>query len=584
MTVMHPLALMLAQWLVSLAVLAVFAPTRGALARPGPEEMPGAPGRRAGRLHAEPDPLLVGPSPHDGVPFGADLHPDAAVRLQPEPRAGARAHGTARTCIGLALGLGGALLIIGWPASGAAGGATVLGDLLTVGAAISWGVWTILAAPILRRHGALAGTFWITADRDARARALRGTGAPRPGVGAALVDLSPASSTPARPAAPSPACSGSRPCDASAPRGPPSMPTWSRSSRCWPPRSCSGSGWRWIVRRGRGGRGGGRAAHPPARLADSARRAAAAISRQGRSDGVRHDGDRAGGGPGPRLHAGPRAHLPGPHPRRARAEQPAERSRARLPGARPLQAGRRGDAGGPDDGRPPGSRPRHHADEARARDPRDRAARGPPDRPRRGLVPRAVLRAAALAGQDRPDRRGARAGRHPGDRRHRRPGGPPGRDRLPLHLDLARRGARVPRGGAGAPADGRHDRHARAQLARRARPAGHPAGGGRGPAAGHRRPRALVSGPRVPRRAREARRVPLVRPDGVRCSRTSTSGCSRGSRSLVEAGLVGHVVLSQDVCWRTDYVAYGGRGYAFVATGLREELRGSGSATSPTTG
>ena len=31
-----------------------------------------------------------------------------------------------------------------------------------LGAAISWGVWTILAAPILRRHGALAGTFWIT--------------------------------------------------------------------------------------------------------------------------------------------------------------------------------------------------------------------------------------------------------------------------------------------------------------------------------------------------------------------------------------------------------------------------------------
>ena len=35
-------------------------------------------------------------------------------------------------------------------------------------------------------------------------------------------------------------------------------------------------------------------------------------------------------------------------------------------------------------------------------------------------------------------------------------------------------------------------------------------------------------------------------------------------------------MLSQDVCWRTDYVAYGGRGYAFVATGLREELRGLG--------
>jgi predicted metal-dependent phosphotriesterase family hydrolase len=44
----------------------------------------------------------------------------------------------------------------------------------------------------------------------------------------------------------------------------------------------------------------------------------------------------------------------------------------------------------------------------------------------------------------------------------------------------------------------------------------------------------------------------------------------------VKAGLVAHLVLSQDVCWRTDYVVYGGRGYAFVAGGLREELRGLG--------
>jgi phosphotriesterase-related protein len=54
-----------------------------------------------------------------------------------------------------------------------------------------------------------------------------------------------------------------------------------------------------------------------------------------------------------------------------------------------------------------------------------------------------------------------------------------------------------------------------------------------------------------------------------------------GIRRLVEAGLVGHVVLSQDVCWRTDYVAYGGRGYAFVPTGLREELRALGIGDEP---
>jgi len=45
---------------------------------------------------------------------------------------------------------------------------------------------------------------------------------------------------------------------------------------------------------------------------------------------------------------------------------------------------------------------------------------------------------------------------------------------------------------------------------------------------------------------------------------------------MVDAGLTRHVLLSQDVCWRSDYVAYGGRGYAWVATGLREELRALG--------
>jgi drug/metabolite transporter (DMT)-like permease len=64
--------------------------------------------------------------------------------------------------LGLALGVMGAGADHRLAASGAAGGASVLGDLLTVGAAITWGVWTILAAPILQRRGTLAGTFWIT--------------------------------------------------------------------------------------------------------------------------------------------------------------------------------------------------------------------------------------------------------------------------------------------------------------------------------------------------------------------------------------------------------------------------------------
>ena len=38
----------------------------------------------------------------------------------------------------------------------------MLGDLLTVGAAITWGVWTIVAGPLLQRRGTVAGTFWIT--------------------------------------------------------------------------------------------------------------------------------------------------------------------------------------------------------------------------------------------------------------------------------------------------------------------------------------------------------------------------------------------------------------------------------------
>lgn len=45
---------------------------------------------------------------------------------------------------------------------------------------------------------------------------------------------------------------------------------------------------------------------------------------------------------------------------------------------------------------------------------------------------------------------------------------------------------------------------------------------------------------------------------------------------MIRAGLIRHVLFSQDVCWRYDYVAYGGRGYAFVPTGLREELRALG--------
>ena len=68
--------------------------------------------------------------------------------------------------IGLAVGLGGAVLIlVGSLASaraGTAGGPSVVGDLLTVGAAATWAVWTIMAAPVLQRAGTFLGTVWIT--------------------------------------------------------------------------------------------------------------------------------------------------------------------------------------------------------------------------------------------------------------------------------------------------------------------------------------------------------------------------------------------------------------------------------------
>ena len=65
--------------------------------------------------------------------------------------------------IGLGLGIGGAGLILGAPViGGTVTTAAVSGDLLTLGSAILWGAWTIVAAPLLRRRGTLVGTTWIT--------------------------------------------------------------------------------------------------------------------------------------------------------------------------------------------------------------------------------------------------------------------------------------------------------------------------------------------------------------------------------------------------------------------------------------
>jgi predicted metal-dependent phosphotriesterase family hydrolase len=47
-------------------------------------------------------------------------------------------------------------------------------------------------------------------------------------------------------------------------------------------------------------------------------------------------------------------------------------------------------------------------------------------------------------------------------------------------------------------------------------------------------------------------------------------------RSLADAGHLDQVLLSQDVCLRTDYAAFGGPGYAYVVTAFADLLRAGG--------
>jgi phosphotriesterase-related protein len=47
-------------------------------------------------------------------------------------------------------------------------------------------------------------------------------------------------------------------------------------------------------------------------------------------------------------------------------------------------------------------------------------------------------------------------------------------------------------------------------------------------------------------------------------------------RALVDAGFEHQVLLSHDVCLRTDLAAYGGPGYAFLLTGFRARLLEAG--------
>lgn len=51
-------------------------------------------------------------------------------------------------------------------------------------------------------------------------------------------------------------------------------------------------------------------------------------------------------------------------------------------------------------------------------------------------------------------------------------------------------------------------------------------------------------------------------------------------RALADHGFLGRVLLSQDVCLRSDYAALGGPGYAYVPTRFAEHLRGAGFSES----
>ena len=162
MTVIHPLVLMVLTWAVSLAVLAAALWRVAAWRRPARDELPelltvGLVGFTLNQILYSWG-LYLTTASHAGLIF--TLTPLVVFGLSQ-----ALGHVRMRRLdiIGLSLGMGGAALIIGWPASGPAGDASVLGDLLIVGAAATWGVWTVLAAPVLRRRGTLDGTFWISA-------------------------------------------------------------------------------------------------------------------------------------------------------------------------------------------------------------------------------------------------------------------------------------------------------------------------------------------------------------------------------------------------------------------------------------
>ncbi|HUG00844.1 MAG TPA: DMT family transporter [Longimicrobiales bacterium] len=74
------------------------------------------------------------------------------------PLAGERVD--ARAWGGIFLTLAGVSLVVLAGAAGGVGGETLTGDLLTLGAAFTWGLYTVLSIPLVRRYGALPVTVW----------------------------------------------------------------------------------------------------------------------------------------------------------------------------------------------------------------------------------------------------------------------------------------------------------------------------------------------------------------------------------------------------------------------------------------
>jgi drug/metabolite transporter (DMT)-like permease len=161
MTVMSPLTLMLVRGLVSCTVMGAILLRTGRWRWPSAEDFPVVLG--AGLIGFTLNQILYSwglhltTASHSGLIFTVTpLFVFAMSQALGQIRLGRL------DVVGLALGVAGAVLIIGWPSSGVAGEASVLGDLLTVGAAITWGVWTISVGPLLQRRGTLVATFWIT--------------------------------------------------------------------------------------------------------------------------------------------------------------------------------------------------------------------------------------------------------------------------------------------------------------------------------------------------------------------------------------------------------------------------------------